>query len=202
MRTTRRSFLRLAGGTAALTALANVRALPAGAAAAAQAPRFFAPRDAEILTQVVERMVETGEPAAPAVRETATVATIDALCASLDPGVTAPLPALLRLVEWGPLLFEGRPVRFTALDPAARDGALEGWMRSRFAWRRTGFYALRNLALLGYWSQDETWPLIGYQGPLIHSQRSPLTDSQPSLRVHSQSDPLGPRPGDRPPGVA
>jgi hypothetical protein len=173
-RATRRGFLGLAGGAAALAALAQIRTLPAGAAAAtagggaaARGPRFFDVRETEILTQAVERLVDTGEASAPPVRATRAIDTIDALCGALDPAITAPLPALLRLVEWGPLLFEGRPVRFTALDPAGRDAALEGWMRSRFAWRRTGFLALRNLALLGYWSQDATWPLIGYHGPLL-----------------------------------
>jgi len=164
----RRGFLRLLGGAAALGGLAQLRALPAAAAGAgAGQARFFAAREREILTQIVERMVDTGEPGAPRVRDTRAVDTIDALCLSLDADATAPLPALLRLVEWGPLLFEGRPARFTALDDAAKDAHLAGWMRSRFGVRRLGFLALRNLALLGYWSQDETWPLIGYQGPLI-----------------------------------
>ena len=162
---TRRGFLRLAGGSAALVALANVRALPA--LARSRDARFFAPAEREVLTQVVERMVETGEPAAPAVRDTGAIDAIDALCLSLDPGVTAPLPALLRVVEWGPLLFDGRLARFTSLGAADQDTALASWMQSRFAWRRAAFLALRNLALLGYWSQDATWPLIGYQGPLI-----------------------------------
>ena len=167
---TRRGFLRLAGGSAAFASLANLRALPAAAAGATGA-RFFAPAEREVLTQLVERMVETGEPAAPAVRATRTIDTIDALCVSLDPGTTAPLPALLRLVEWSPLLFDGRAARFTTLAPADQDQVLSGWMRSRFAWRRLGFLALRNLALLGYWSQDATWPLIGYAGPLLPRAR-------------------------------
>jgi hypothetical protein len=187
----RRSFLRLAGGTAAFAALANLRSLPAAAAAGSEAA-FFAPAEAEILTQVVERMVETGEPAAPAVRATRAIATIDALCASLDPGATAPLPALLRLVEWGPPLFDGRLTRFTALDAAGKDVALAGWMDSRFAWRRMAFLALRNLALLGYWSQDETWPLIGYRGPLIASPRSPLPDPPRSPLAGPRSPLAGP----------
>jgi hypothetical protein len=168
-RATRRGFLRLAGGTAALAALANVRALPAAAGdpAGAAGVGFFSPVESEILTQIVERMVDTGEPGAPAVRSTRTIAAIDALCRSLDPGATAPLPALLRLVEWGPPLFDGRLARFTALEASDQDASLAGWMQSRFAWRRMGFQALRNLAFLGYWSQDETWPLIGYQGPLL-----------------------------------
>jgi hypothetical protein len=120
-------------------------------------------------------MVETGDPAAPALRNTGAIDTVDRLCRTLDPGTTAPLPALLRLVEWGPLLFEGRLARFTHLDGAAQDAHLAGWMRSRFGWRRQGFLALRNLALLGYWSQDETWPLIGYRGPLLPPKPSEST---------------------------
>ena len=171
LRATRRGFLRLAGGAAALAGLAQLRALPAGAAAAAAAgaggPRFFADREREILTRIVERMVDTGDPNAPAVRDTRAIDVIDALCRTLDPALTAPLPALVRLVEWGPLLFDGRFARFSSLDAAEQDAHLAGWMRSRIGLRRLGFLALRNLAMLGYWSQDETWPLIGYQGPLL-----------------------------------
>lgn len=169
LRATRRSFLRLAGGAAALGGLAQLRALPAAAIGAAPAggARFFADREREILTQIVERMVDTGEPGAPLVRGTRTLDTIDGLCRTLDPSVTAPLPALIRLVEWGPLLFDGHLAAFSSLDDAAKDAHLAGWMRSRFGLRRLGFLALRNLSLLGYWSQDESWPLIGYQGPLL-----------------------------------
>ena len=167
---TRRGFLRVAGGSAAFASLANLRALPA--AASGTGGRFFAPAEREVLTQVVERMVETGEPAAPAVRATGAIDAIDALCLSLDPDATAPLPPLLRLVEWSPLVFDGRFSRFTTLADDEQDRALTGWMRSRFAWRRMAFLALRNLALLGYWSQDATWPLIGYRGPLLARDRA------------------------------
>ena len=168
----RRGFLGLVGSGTALASLASLRSLPAAAYPLAATPaHFFGPSETEILTQVVERMVDTGEPGAPAVRQTRTIATIDTLCGSIDPGATAPLPTLLRLVEWGPLLFEHRFARFTQLDASAQDVALDGWMRSNLALRRMGFYALRNLALLGYWSQDETWPLIDYQGPLLRRPR-------------------------------
>jgi hypothetical protein len=171
IRATRRGFLRLAGGAAAFATLADVRALPAAAEAvasgAADTTRFFDPAGREILARVVERMVDTGEPSAPALADTRTLDTIDTLCASLDPAATAPLPVLLRLVEWGPLIFELRFARFSELDAAGRDAHLAGWMNSRFGWRRMAFYALRNLAFLGWWSQDATWALIDYQGPLL-----------------------------------
>jgi len=171
--TTRRGFLRLAGATAALTALAQVRSVPATAAPAAAAGAFFSPAEQEILTQVAERMVDSDAPGAPRIRDTGTIATIDALCASLDPSITAPLPTLLRVVDWAPFVFVLRFSRFTRLTPAEQDASLAGWMRSRLAVRRQAFLALRNLALLGYYSQEETWPAIGYAGPLLRPAAGP-----------------------------
>ena len=169
--TTRRGFLGLAGAGAAFAGLGALRALPAGAATGASDARFFSPGDTEILTRVVERLVDTGEPAAPPVRATGAIATIDRLCAGLAPELTAPLPWLLRLVEWGPWIFEATPSRFSLLPPEAQDASLRGWSTSRLELRRAGFQALRNLACLGYWSQPETWPLIGYRGPLLADRR-------------------------------
>jgi hypothetical protein len=164
---TRRGFLRLAGSAAACTALAQLRVFPAAApAAAAEGARFFSPQETEILTQLMERVVDTGLPEAPSVRETGAVASVDRLCATLAPEVSDPLPLLLRLFEWGPLLFDLTPSRFTRLDAARKDASLRGWMESRIGLRRLAFTGLRNLCFVGYYSQPETWPLIGYLGPL------------------------------------
>jgi hypothetical protein len=101
------------------------------------------------------------------VRDTAAVPTIAALCQRLDPGVVGQLSLALRLFEYGPILFDFTFARFSQMTPDQRDASLECWMRSRLAIRRLAFLALRNLSMLGYWSQPETWPLIGYQGPLL-----------------------------------
>ncbi len=172
-RATRRGFLRLAGATAALTALGQLRMLPPVAAAADRGARFFDPGETEILTRIAERMVYSGDPAAPRVRDTASIATIDALCAGLPPAVSEPLPLALRLFEYGPYFFDLSFARFTRMDDAACDASLEGWMRSRLALRRQAFTGLRNLCMLGYYSQPETWPLIGYRGPLIGTRPTP-----------------------------
>jgi hypothetical protein len=173
MRGTRRGFLRLAGTSAALTVLAQARALPVPAAAEPPRQRFFDARETEILTQVVERMVDTGEPDAPAVRETRAVATIDAFCRRLDPEISGPLPLALRLFEYGPIVFDLSFSRFSRMSDAQKDASLEAWMTSRLGLRRMAFLALRNLALLGYYTQPESWPLIGYQGPLIERSKDP-----------------------------
>jgi hypothetical protein len=172
-RLSRRGFLALAGSGAALAALGRLPASAGAGAAAAAAPgaapalAFFSPTEAEILTQVVERMVDSGLPEAPTVRASGAIACIDRLCGVLDPELVRPLPLLLRAVEWGPYLFELQFERFTAQDDTGKDASLRGWMTSGLALRRLGFQALRNLSLLGWYSQEESWRAIGYAGPLL-----------------------------------
>lgn len=181
LRTHRRGFLTLSlklGGTAGLAALAGLRTLPAQAEGEGDERRpadgaFFSASEREVLTSVVARMVETGDPRAPALEDTRALDVIDGACAALAPEVTGLLPLALRLFEWWPFLFELRFRRFSDLAPDEQDASLEGWMSSRFAVRRTAFLALRNLSLLGWWSQEETWPLIGYQGPLLAAKGAP-----------------------------
>ncbi len=167
--TTRRGFLQLAGTSVALSALTQLRIVPPAARAHVEAggASFFDAHETEILTQIVERMVDTGVADAPAVRDTRTVATLDALCHGLDPAISGSLQLALRLFEYGPFLFDFTFSRFTRMTDAEQDASLEAWMTSRLTLRRRAFYALRNLALLGYYSQDVSWPLIGYGGPLI-----------------------------------
>jgi hypothetical protein len=169
---TRRGFLRLAATSAALAAVAR---LPATAALPERSGKtaFFTEQQREILTRVVERMVATGAADAPAVAETRAIEVIDRICAGLDPESSAALPGLLRLVEWGPLLFDFTFTRFSKLRDAEQDASLRGWMTSRIGLRRRAFYALRNLSYLGYYSQESTWPLIGYLGPIVDIEESP-----------------------------
>ncbi len=164
---TRRGFLRLLGSGAALAALARIPGVPAAARAAApgrDAASFFDADQRRILASVVSRMVDTGE---GAIDPTDAVATVDALCASLDPALTEPLPLLLRLVEWSPPLFQLRFARFTSLPPEEQDECLRDWMTSRLGLRRMGFAALKNLCMLGWYSQERSWASVGYAGPLL-----------------------------------
>jgi len=169
---TRRGFLRLAAASAALAALARLPVAPALAANSGET-RFFSEPEREILTRVVERMVATGAPDAPNVRETRTIEVIDRICTDLDPEISGALPTLLRLVEWGPALFDFTFTRFSKMSDTEQDASLRAWMTSRLGLRRRAFYALRNLSYLGYYSQDATWPLIGYLGPIVVPEETP-----------------------------
>lgn len=172
LHTTRRGFLGLAARSAALATLAR---LPAARALAANGSKtaFFSEHERGILTAVVERMVATGAAGAPAVRETRAIEVIDRICAGLDPEVSGVLPTLLRLVEWGPVLFDLRFTRFSKLSDAGKDASLRAWMTSRLGLRRRAFYALRNLSYLGYYSQETTWGMIGYRGPFRLDEEAP-----------------------------
>ena len=77
----------------------------------------------------------------------------------------------MRAVDWGPYLFDWRFARFRELDDAGKDASLRGWMTSSLALRRLAFQALKNLSMLGWYSQDASWASIGYQGPLIARAR-------------------------------
>ena len=169
-RLTRRAFLRDAGLTASLAALAQLPALQLGCAAdqdGALGSGLLSPHETEVLTQIVERMVDSDDPRAPAVRETGAIATIDRLLAQLDPALTSDLPLALQLFEWGPIVFDLGFSRFTRMGPAEQDASIRCWMESRLELRRQGYAALRNLAFIGYYSQDAAFRGIGYRGPLI-----------------------------------
>ena len=171
----RRTFLKLGALGPAMLALQQLPAraawVPAAPAAGGSsdpgAERVLDDDESDLLMAIVERMVDTGDPGAPAPRDIGTLATLETALASLDASLVEELRLALRLVDYWPLVFELRFRRFRSLSAETQDRSLEGWRTSRIETRRRVFYALRNLALLGYWSQDETWPLIGYLGPWI-----------------------------------
>jgi hypothetical protein len=165
----RRLFLRLGAFSPALIAL---RDLPLGGIAPALAAERGAPAVldedlSDVLLAVVERMVDTGVPEAPKPREIGTLAAIEGVLAQLEGDAVDALRLALRAVDWWPAIFEGQFRRFRSLTAEEQDASLEGWRQSSISARRSVFYALRNLAMLGYWSQDATWGLIGYGGPWI-----------------------------------
>jgi choline dehydrogenase-like flavoprotein len=105
------------------------------------------------------------------------------------------------------LLVSGKPRRFTRLRAAEQDAVLTGWERSRIGTRRTVFQALRRLIVSTYYSLPQSYPDIGYRGPL-HSRgvalrhEGPLpgraSDAEPVARVRPEEWPtrdIDPAPG-------
>lgn len=168
----RRSFLRYTALSTGLVTLARLRALPAAVeASAGYQLQVLTPQRADILTAIVERMVYSGNDEMPAVRDTDAVRTIDQALLQLDADVQSQFGWLLTVFEWGPPVFQLRFTTFTGMAPQARDAYLRDWATSRLETRRLAFRALKNLSLLGYYSQDATWKGIHYDGPWVPRPR-------------------------------
>ncbi len=177
---TRRTFLWAGGTSAALLVHARLRAAPAiaqTAAPAGAALRVLSPRDARIFSALAERMTFTGDPSMPRFADTAALSTIDTALLQLPPDVPQQLSWALLVFEYGPPLFIARPATFSGLTPQWQDAYLPGWEDSRFHTRRIAFQAFKNLAMLGYYSQDATWPAIHYGGPWVPKPRRVISDA-------------------------
>jgi hypothetical protein len=169
----RRSFLRYSALTGGLLALSRLRVAPGLAAepAVAAGLQVLTPPQADVLTAIVERMVFTDNPDMPAVRDTRAIETIDQALLQLGPGVQSQLGWLLTVFQWGPPLFALKLTRFTGMAPDEKDVYIRGWATSRLEARRLAFRALKNLSMLGYYSQDPTWRTIHYDGPWVPRAR-------------------------------
>jgi hypothetical protein len=152
-----------------MLAVASLRASPTE-----EGPREFrvlTPRDAAILGAVAARITYTGDAEMPEFAETPAIFTVDRALLYLDEGQRSQLGMALKLFEYGPMLFDWRLSRFTALGPEEQDVHIAGWRDSRFATRRLAFRAVKNLSFLGYYSQDATWKGIHYLGPVMPRPR-------------------------------
>ncbi len=169
----RRGFLvRSAWLTAALGA-GTLACGQGGADYAALLPEGEAPsqlplREYVVLRSVADRLV----PAAgsqPGALALGVPARIDRELSFHGPKLREDLTAALRLVEWWPLAAQGS--RFTRLGAAAQDGVLEAMARSRLAARRTAFQGLKFVTVFFTYTQEPTWPAIGYDGPWVPRNR-------------------------------
>lgn len=70
--------------------------------------------------------------------------------------------SLLVLIELSPYVLGPRRERFTQLEGAYQDAALQLWEQSDLPPQRAGFNAIKSMVMMGYWSRPETWSSIGY----------------------------------------
>ena len=73
----------------------------------------------------------------------------------------------LLLVDYGPLLFEGRFTTFSRMDEAERVEHWAGWSSSRLAVRRQASAAFRKFVTMVFYDRPEMWARVNYPGPLM-----------------------------------
>ena len=81
--------------------------------------------------------------------------------AARPPRMRRQLALFMHVIEWLPLLRYGRP--FSKLNPHRRHRFLESLQDSPFLLIRRGFWGLRTLIQMGYYTQASTLAVIGYR---------------------------------------
>jgi hypothetical protein len=129
--------------------------------------RVLSPKEFLVLRAAVRRLVATDAADAPDADALGVAHFVDSYLEKLPAAMRSDFRALLHLLEHGTVIFRLAGSRFTRMSAEEQDRTLADWESSRLAVRRQGFQALKTMALLGYWRSDQTWPLIGYSGPML-----------------------------------
>ena len=128
---------------------------------------FFTGSRAATFLAVAGRVVPREGDGTPGGGSESTLQAAEQFLEGQEETVRAKLRVLLKVFEWGALFFFGR--RFTRLPAAKQDVYLRVWEQSQVQTFRFGFSSLRNLVLLAFYTQPESWPMIGYPGPVLES---------------------------------
>jgi len=171
---TRRGFLKLSG--IGLAALLGGGYVAAGLTDGSPAPLLddaasLSPPAQQMLYAVCDAVLSDMMPKGQEhALLTGTLARIDAGLSALPPALLKEVQSLLSLLTFAPsrLAVSGR---WGGWESAGR-GEVAAWLNdlrgSRFGLRRLIFITLHDLATSGFYAQPETWPLVGYTGPLLH----------------------------------
>ena len=163
----RREFLRRGGGGLML-ALGGVLPGCGRTGGSRDGEGAFSDSERQTLWAICERMLPGGG-RAPSAGAIDVAGKIEDLVSGLGPGAATDFRRLLSLFEWSPVLFEARPGRFSTLSPDTQTEVIRGWATSRLGFRRTGFVAIKRVAMSVYYAQEASWPAIGFPGPWLQS---------------------------------
>jgi len=135
------------------------------------------PSEYAVLMAIATRLIPEGE-GFPSVEQVGVGLNADRILAQTDPAAAREVKQLLNLFEnaLAGFLFGGRIRPLTDLAGADQDEVLRDWESSRLAIRRTGFAALRTLALASYFGSPLSWPAVHYSGPPpgFHQPEAPV----------------------------
>lgn len=144
------------GGGVTLQLMASKQVAPRGKLRALDAKTF------SVMAAVASRVVPAGDPVGIAHGA-------DEALSYLAPETQAEIRQLLGLFEnaIAGALLDRRFSPFSAASPEAQDRTLASWRDSSITLRRSGFNALRKLAIGAHWVQPSTWPAANYPGPPV-----------------------------------
>jgi hypothetical protein len=89
------------------------------------------------------------------------LAEVDATLPYLPATLRLGFPLGLRLLEWGPIVFAGRPGRMSRMPPDEARRYLAGWLESRVAPRRMLVLGIRALVYLAFYQHPSIQKALG-----------------------------------------
>ena len=164
----RRTLLKLGAASAAVLVLA-------GGAAALIEPGLMGGRlsesGREVFSSVGRAVLDKSIPAEDGARQIALnglLTRIDTLVAGLPPHAQAELSQLLSLLSssGGRRALAGLSQPWTDASVADIQRALQGMRLSSLALRQQAYGALHDITASAYFSDETTWSLLGYPGPV------------------------------------
>jgi hypothetical protein len=106
-----------------------------------------------------------GGPIAPGADQLQLARAFDRYLADEPPEIQSDVKHALGLLEYGPLLFEGRLVTFSNLSPAQQLAHWKRWLDGKSVLRRQISWSLKKFLSLVFYDTPAVWPAIHYPGP-------------------------------------
>ena len=167
----RRGFLGVGGATLAVSAVAGVAWLEASkpdyvALGSGFSPKTLSISEFGVLAALATAMIAP-LPGGPSVKDAMTAARIDReLSFHRDSTLAEDIAASLTLLEHWPIV-QGYGARFSALGASEQKAFLSACANGGPGLTRSAFAGVRFLVIFFYYSDDRTWPGLGYAGPQI-----------------------------------
>lgn len=159
---TRRSFLKLGAGSAALLAGFGIASQFVG--------RHAVDDRREVLRATIPAMLDGALPAEPGQRARvveATLREVETAIEGLAPAAQDELQSLFMVLAAAPsrLLLAGLATSWREADTATVAARLQDWRTHRLTLLRSAYQALHDLILGTAYADESRWAAIGYPGP-------------------------------------
>lgn len=149
----------------------------------------FSPAQSTAVAALCRRIVPL--PDAPDPSAAVLARALEDRLATLDPAQAALVTRLFSILDHPvtSVLTRGRPTRFSRMTAEVQNAWLAGWETSRIPARRTIFQAVRRLILSTWYALPESYPSIGYRGPL-HERAPSVPWEGPAEGASSPEEPI------------
>ena len=165
---TRRTFLKaaIAGGGVVLLGGGGLLGLR-GSAPRVEGLRALSEQEHRTLSQLARATFPEGGPFAAGAEGADLARVFDGFLADEPEWNRRDLKDALGLLEFGPVVYEGRLKTFSHLSAEERLAHFQRWRESDDLLRRQVATALTKFLCLVFYDRPEAWPALGYDGPMI-----------------------------------